>query len=296
MANLPAICVVDQQRSAYSVDCGNALLMQKEMEMQNPPVPDHTPWRIAHRGARDEAPENTRAAFERALEYPIDGIELDIRMSADGVPVIQHDPTLWRIARQRRRIAEQTYAQLTRLDWGGWFHRNYSGEPLLTLERTLSLFGGRTRLLLEIKASPADQASGHAERLTRTVVEQVGATRHGIFGEHLFVLSFDPHLLRLAHHLDADGQYVLNVPQRHPELTLGLMTATETLHLTAICVDVRTLSEALVSWARARALRVFTYTCNAPRQVRKATRLGVDAILTDRPGWLTRYLDGGAER
>jgi glycerophosphoryl diester phosphodiesterase len=264
--------------------------------MQNPPVPDHSPWRIAHRGARDEAPENTRAAFERALEYPIDGIELDIRMSLDGVPVIQHDPTLWRVARQRRRLAEQTHAQLARLDWGGWFHRNYSDEPLLTLERTLSLFGGRTRLLLEIKASLADRASGHAQRLTRTVVQQVDAARRETFSEHLFILSFDPNLLRLAHRLSPEGQYVLNVPQRHPELTLGLMTATETLHLTAICADVRTLSEPLVSWAGARGLRVFTYTCNAPRQVRKATRLRVDAILTDRPGWLTRYLDGGAER
>jgi glycerophosphoryl diester phosphodiesterase len=264
--------------------------------MQNPPVPDHNPWRIAHRGAREEAPENTRAAFERALEYPIDGIELDIRMSADGVPVIQHDPTLWRVARQRRRIAEQTYAQLALLDWGGWFHREFSDEPLLTLERTLSLFGGRTRLLLEIKASPADRASGHAERLTRKVVEQVGHARHEICGAHLFILSFDPHLLRLAHRLDSEGQYVFNVPQRHPELTLELMPATQTLHLTAICADVRTLSEKLVNWARARGLRVFTYTCNAPRQVRKAARLGVDAILTDHPGWLTRYLDSGAER
>lgn len=49
------------------------------------------PWAIAHRGNSAEAPENTAAAFDAALEAPIDGIELDVQMSADGVPVIHHD-------------------------------------------------------------------------------------------------------------------------------------------------------------------------------------------------------------
>jgi glycerophosphoryl diester phosphodiesterase len=255
--------------------------------------PAHTPhpWRIAHRGARDEAPENTNAAFEKALDYPIDGIEMDIQMSADGVPVIYHDATLWRICRRRRRVAELTRAQLAQLDWGAWFHRDFSGEPLPTLEQVLVRFGPRTRLLLEIKSLPADRSTGHVERLVRNCLQLLAEARHQLLAEHVYVLSFDPHALQLAHRLAPQWQYVLNAPQRRPGQTMALAEE-ETDHLAGLCVEIGALKASLVDWGRSRGLRVLAYTCNGPRQVRKARRLGVDAIMTDRPGWLTHYLDG----
>ncbi|MBR9981136.1 MAG: hypothetical protein KFF50_08930 [Desulfatitalea sp.] len=258
--------------------------------MHTPAPSNRTPLRIAHRGARDEAPENTHSAFERALDYPIDGIELDVQMSADGVSVIYHDATLWRVARRRWRVADRTRAQLAQLDWGSWFHRDFSGEPLPTLARTLERFGGRTRLLLEIKTVAADHASGHAERMVRGVLGLLEDTRHTIFPEHIFILSFDDQALRLAHRLAPQWQYVLNAPQRQPNLAMT-MAAPQINALHALCVDIRYLSDPLARWVKEQGLRLFTYTCNNPRQVRKALRLGVDALMTDRPGWLTRHME-----
>ena len=252
--------------------------------------PENTPWIVAHRGARDEAPENTCSAFERALTYPIDGIELDVQMSADGVPVIYHDATLWRIARRRRRVADVSAQQLRQLDWGAWFHAAYAGEPLPTLDQVLSLFAPRTRLLIEIKAP----ANNDNDRLTRQVVAQLAHLSDRTPAEHIHVLCFDLDVLRLAHGLAPQWRYIYNVPGQHPEHIMRL-PAQATDHLWAIDVPIGRLSQRLVDWAGGRDLKVCTYTCNIARQVEKAMRLGVDAILTDRPGWLTHHLSNASK-
>lgn len=243
------------------------------------------PWIVAHRGARDEAPENTLSAFERALSYPIDGIELDVRMSADGVPVIYHDATLWRVARCRRRIAGLTADQLEQLDWGGWFDSAYAGEPLPTLKRTLSRFAARTRLLIEIKV-PADNGD---DRLTRQVVDLLGRLPESVPSGHIHILCFDLEVLHLVHELAPRWRCVYNVPERDPEQAMRLSSGA-TGFLWAMDVPIGRLSQRLAAWVKARGMKLCTYTCNGPRQVAKASRLGVDAILTDRPGWLTRHL------
>ena len=250
----------------------------------------YCPWRIAHRGARDQAPENTQSAFERALDYPIDGIELDVRLSADGTPVIFHDASLRKVAGRRICIENLTLAQLGAIDWGGWFHVDFSGEPLLTLEATLASFGPRTRLLIEIKSSPAQQASGHTERLTRRVLDLLANMPPQVPVDHILILSFDPQVLRMVSHLAPQWRCVLNVSELNPLLALSL-PSDDIKTLFAIDVRIGRLSALLCEWARDHGLRVFTYTCNGPRQVQKAVRLKVDAILSDRPGWLTQFLE-----
>jgi glycerophosphoryl diester phosphodiesterase len=247
------------------------------------------PWCIAHRGARDEAPENTRVAFTHALRYPIDGIELDVQLSADGCCVIYHDATLRRVGGGGRRVADLTAAQLADLDWGRWFHADFAGQKLLTLEETLASFGPRTRLLIEIKSSPAEQRSGHSARLTRAVVDCLAALPADVPSDHIHVLSFDVQVLQLGRRLAPQWRYVLNLPERDPEQVIAWPSA-ELEGLWALDGRIAALTPALVAWAQARGLRVFTYTCNGPRQVAKALRLGLDGILSDRPGWLTQYV------
>lgn len=253
-------------------------------------APEHKPWRIAHRGAKDEAPENTQVAFERALAYPIDGIELDVQMSADGVPVLYHDRTLSRVMGRRKRLAEFTHGQLAKMDWGAWFGSGFSGTPLFTLDQTLKAFGNRTRLLVEIKSRPAEQASGHAHRLTEAVVDLLDAQGPSLSTEHIHILSFDPQVLVRGYQLAPRWRYVLNISERRPNFA-SVPESRVVPCLWAVCVKISRLSHPLVQWARGHGLRVFTYTCNGPRQVKKALGLKVDAILTDRPGWLTKHME-----
>ena len=83
------------------------------------------PLVIAHRGASFDAPENTLAAFERALADGADGLEFDVRLAADGVPVVIHDATLRRTAGRQVSIASLSSSALASVEVGSWFNRRF---------------------------------------------------------------------------------------------------------------------------------------------------------------------------
>lgn len=112
----------------------------------------------AHRGASALAPENTLAAFRAAEAAGADGLELDVHLSRDGVPVVLHDDTLERTSDGRGPVAELTLEELQRLDAGSWFSPDFSGEKIPTLQEVLRWGGNRLRFNVEIKDSAAAQA------------------------------------------------------------------------------------------------------------------------------------------
>jgi glycerophosphoryl diester phosphodiesterase len=104
---------------------------RKEMSRQ--------PLIIAHRGASATAPENTLAAFRAAIDAGADGVEFDVQLASDGVPVVIHDTTLKRTAGVDKRVADLTSAELGTADVGSWFGLQFAGEAVPTLEQTLQL-------------------------------------------------------------------------------------------------------------------------------------------------------------
>lgn len=107
------------------------------------------PRLAAHRGAASEAPENSLAAIRRAFERGADGVEVDVRLSADRVPVLAHDEDTRRVAGVARRVAEQTAAELAALDLGG-------GERIPTLREALAAVPAGKILWLDLKVEPAE--------------------------------------------------------------------------------------------------------------------------------------------
>jgi glycerophosphoryl diester phosphodiesterase len=108
---------------------------------------------IAHRGASIDAPENTFAAFEEAIYQGADALELDVRFTADGVPIVMHDRTLGRTtdAAFNIEVNELTLAQIQNLDAGGWYSEDFNGEPVPTLEAVLMRYGSDIDLFIELK-------------------------------------------------------------------------------------------------------------------------------------------------
>ncbi|MGH8454787.1 MAG: glycerophosphodiester phosphodiesterase, partial [Nevskiales bacterium] len=106
---------------------------------------------IAHRGAKHACPENTLSAFDQALLEGADGMELDLRLTRDGVPVVFHDHTLRKLGQLRQRLSDLALAQLRRLDFGGWFDPAFAGEPIPTLAQVLERYARKTQLCLELK-------------------------------------------------------------------------------------------------------------------------------------------------
>jgi glycerophosphoryl diester phosphodiesterase len=231
-----------------------------------------------------EAPENTLPAFDTALAYPIDGIELDVQRTSDGVPVIFHDPTLHKINGSRQGISSHTYQALVDEDWGGWFGKAFRGERLATLEGILQRYSKRTRLLIEIKSSQHDRRSGQTQKLTMQVLDLLDRMVPRDHMAKIFILSFDRDALELAYDQAPQWKYVLNLS------TPSVDDHRDTNHLTARCGPIAKLSPAFVEGVQQRGQLVMTWSCNTSRQVDKALDLGVNVIMTDRPGWVFEYL------
>lgn len=94
---------------------------------------------IAHRGASSDAPENTMAAFERALELGADGFEFDVQLTSDGHPVVVHDTMLDRTTNGTGPVFHASLAEVRSLDAGSWFGPDFAGERVPTLEEVLAL-------------------------------------------------------------------------------------------------------------------------------------------------------------
>ncbi|MEN8259266.1 MAG: glycerophosphodiester phosphodiesterase [Pseudomonadota bacterium] len=232
---------------------------------------------FAHRGARREAAENTRTAFDKALRYPIDGIETDVQLSRDGVPVLWHDRFLDKIGLPGKRIDDFDFAQLCRLDFAGYFSLESGAECIMSLEAFLKTYRGRCRLLIEIKNRDWEQPARHHIKM-ETALGLAGPGSDA----SVLISSFNLQSLVYAHQ-DADGcplVYNFETDQTIDDAK-GILERQPFLH--GLCLPIETLDDGMVCLLRNRNKSVATYTCNSDDEIRKALDLGVDILISDYP-------------
>ena len=232
------------------------------------------PLVFGHRGARQAAPENTLAAFRKALEMGADGIELDVMLSADGVPVVIHDSTLERTTNGNGRVEERPLDQLRELDAGGHFSPQFRGEPIPTLAEVLDAFGGALRINIELKSrSSADDG------LEARVVELVRARA---LDSSVIFSSFNPLSLwrarRLAPEIRRGLLYARDMPIYLSRAWAAPFLGLDAVHPEAGMVDAR-----YMRWARSKGYHVNVWTVNEPPEMLRLIEVGVDMLITDRP-------------
>jgi glycerophosphoryl diester phosphodiesterase len=261
-------------------------------------APRTTPLIIAHRGASRKAPENTLAAFSRAIEDGADGIELDVRLTADGALMVFHDSRLTRTTDGHGKIERCTLDELKGLSAGSWFHPLFRGEPIPTLDDALELMRRRVGVNIELKLDPLRSRRlrlgrlrlSRLRRLRRPAEMPQAAIVHEVLRiirrhrmEHLVLLSsFHHHLIRLVQSLRpgiATG-YLF-----HTVTALGRAPLRRTRRGSAayLIVNGTSCSRRLVSRAHQSEICVGEYTINSSRRLRRAVRFGVDAVYTDDP-------------
>lgn len=234
------------------------------------------PLFIAHRGASAEAPENTLAAFRRALALGVDGIELDVQVSRDGVPVVFHDATLVRLTGRRGRIAQFTARELRPMRAGG--------EPIPTLAAVLALTRSRVIVQVEIKrgvpVAPVVQSVRQAHAadcvvLASLVPAQLAAAR-----------ALAPRLPRMLIHPGAGPG------QATPEArACGLAGVLANLGAGGVSLDYRSIrSAAFISALKRRGFCVWCWTVNDSRAMLRLAAWGADAMLSDDPALLRSTL------
>ncbi len=232
---------------------------------------------FAHRGANREAAENTSSAFDRALEYPIDGLETDIQLSRDGVAVLWHDRFLDKLGFPGKHIDDFDYAQLRGVDFAKYFAGASRPEEVVSLKGFIAAYRSRCRLLLEIKNREWEEPARHQEKVRQTL-EIAGAATDG----RILVSSFNLGSMIYAHQAAPQFPLVLNLePEHNAEFARRILTAHPFFY--GLCVDISTLHEDMVSVIREYGKRIAVYTCNTDEEINRALGLGVDILISDLP-------------
>ncbi len=235
------------------------------------------PLVIGHRGASADAPENTIAAFELALEQGADGIELDVHLSADEQPVVIHDFTLERTTDGAGPVRDHRVRELKRLDAGGWHDRRFRGQRVQTLQEVLERFRDRARFWIELKGSSA-LYPGVEERVV-SMVEIYDVV------DRVLVQSFDHAALARVRELNREipvGALLAQAP-----LDPALL---EPEAISAICPGAQVLTAPLLAEIQGAGLHCYVWTVNEPAQMDRLVEWGVNGIITDRPGVLRARL------
>jgi len=225
---------------------------------------------IAHRGASGHAPENTLAAFRKAVALGATFIETDLQLSRDARFVAIHDATVNRTTNGQGAVHDLTLAELRQLDAGSWFGSEFSGERIPTLEEILQ-FSKKNDVVFYLELKPGGSWGGeHA---------LIGALRESGEIARAVVISFD-------------ASVVLNVRKIEPTVMTGLLYDGQLEDPLAKAVEVGArqlvargdlVTPALLSEARKKDLQVICWTVNHPAHMRMLMAAGVAGIMSDYP-------------
>lgn len=227
---------------------------------------------IAHRGASLYAPENTMAAFQKAVDLGFDFIEFDVRLSKDGHLVVIHDADVQRTTDGIGYIGELTIKEIKMLDAGSWFSPEFSKERIPLLEEVLKQFGGKIGLLIEMKSS--ENQPQLTKLLSDTLMEYMDA---GLKPSTLKVQSFNINEIKKFHELT-------------PSISSGILLERPLnfLHFEAyqqfasfLSVNHQLLSKSIIQQAQRYGFDIFTWTIKKQYQFQMMQRLGVNGIISD---------------
>ncbi len=252
---------------------------------------------IAHRGASEDVPEHTLAAYRKAIDDGADALECDIRMTRDGHLVCVHDRRVDRTSNGRGRVSTLELDELARLDWGSWREslaeeRHGLEDPadldperrsLLTLERLCEVVadaGRRVELVVEAK-HPTRYGAAVERRLVQ-ILGRFGWTGRSGRGEPpVQVMSFSPMALRRLRALAPGVPTVLLLERLAPWWRDGRLPA----GVTAAGPSIELLrgQPSYAERVHRRGGAVYVWTVDRCADVRLCTDLGVDAIITNRP-------------
>jgi glycerophosphoryl diester phosphodiesterase len=232
---------------------------------------------FAHRGANKEAAENTRSAFDKALEYPIDGIETDVQLSRDEVAVLWHDRFLGKVGLPLKHIDDFDHAQLQEMNFAAHFSSAAKPEGIMSLKEFLDAYRKRCRLLIEIKNREWEQSSRHEIKVRQTL-EMAG----GAQDDAIMVSSFNLVSLVYAHQCAPKFPLVYNF-ETDQTFSDAQRVLSEQSFLHGLCLPIKSLDEMMVKLLRDHGKCIAVYTCNSDAEINLALDFGVDILISDVP-------------
>jgi len=249
---------------------------------------NNSPLIIGHRGASAFAPENTMAAFALAIESGADGVEFDVHLTRDGVPVVIHDDTLLRTGGLSQRVSDMSLSELSEIDVGSWFEVNkqkgiFSGQTIPTLTGLLAWASAKQAYLyLEMKSDPPQRRD-----LATAVWESL---KQFTFGDRVVIESFDLDAIKIFKSLAPD---IKTAALFEPSITTPpgfrsrrLVELAKDAQANEIALHYRLANKRAIELAQAGGFEVVVWTVDDPKWISKARSLKISALITNNPALL----------
>lgn len=244
---------------------------------------------LAHRGASDVLAEHTLSAYEQAIADGADGLECDVRLTADGHLVCVHDRTVQRTSDGAGSVSTLELADLERLDWGSWKHPwadlddespDLEERGVLTLDRLLEVIESASRPVeLAIETKHPTRYAGLVERRLVELLDRYGLVA-GSTGR-VRAMSFSWVSLRRLRDLAPSLRtvYLLDRPSRR----LRSARPPQGVHALGPSVELLRRHPGVVAGLHAKGHEAHVWTVNDPADVALCVELDVDVVITDRP-------------
>ncbi len=243
-----------------------------------PYEPPPWPLVVAHRGISGQAPENTKLAVERAIDIGVDMVEVDVRLTKDGVPVLIHSARLEHTTTGRGLVADHTLEEIQGLDAGIWRGSEFAGEPVPSLQEVLDLTRGRVPLNVDFQTSDA-VAPGVA------VVREAGMTGDVVVSgcrvECFEVMAEATNEITTLLNLDVLPPG--STPAGAAAFAHASIDIAGELGAAGINPEHSLVDAALVARARGVGLGVWTWVVDDEDRVVELIDMGVTAVTTNRP-------------
>lgn len=231
---------------------------------------------IAYRGASAYAPENTFAAFDRAIAMRATEIEFDVRMTKDGYPIVLHDDCVDWTTNGRGMIEDLRYEDIKDLDAGSWYGATFKTQRIPLLQETIEKYSDKCRMYVGVKSRDTGVASE-----VISLINRGGATHSSVF---------------ITDYIDV----ARHVRRKEPEISVNWgplpfpsngITDASNNSLASISIHYDQLTQDFVSKARAGKLKVLSYGSDSARDWRKAFLCGVDGLYSGTPDVAMFYLE-----
>lgn len=236
---------------------------------------------IAHRGVSKEAPENTLSAFAIAPSLEVDGMEFDVHLTKDSVPIVVHDGMFGRTTDGAflKHSTDLNLDEVKSLDAGSWYSQQYAGEKIPTLDEVIELNNGKLLLMVEIKKDNSTP---------QQIVEAVLNSLKKVEGPYV-IGSFDPLIV----------EEVMKLAPEYPVLGIveeaSMFAKFESLSIKHLAIWYQLLSEPLIQELHAKGIEVWTFTVDNPALAYYLSTINIDGIITNNPRTIKQALSNTPE-
>ncbi|MBQ3432293.1 MAG: hypothetical protein IJG23_05855 [Clostridia bacterium] len=243
---------------------------------------------LGHRGASAYAPDNTRVSFEMAVQMGADGVETDIHLTKDGIPVIQHNYEIDRNSNGKGYVEEMTYEQLLQYDFGSWKGEAFRGERIMTLDECLEFADKHMRLInLELKET--------RQKNSPIVEKTIELVKKYKMVDRVLLSSFDHELMQKAQVLcpelligalydeaEVNQNNIYKILEDAPQYVSDMGFDFANPHIDYLC------EEGIVDKFTQKGIGVAVWTVDKPYIAQQCVERGVKCIITNKPDIISK--------